>query len=211
MVILVDEYDNPLINTFHNEEIHNKNRELLKSIYSNLKALDGYIKFAMLTGVNRFSKTSIFSGLNNLTDITFYDRYSSICGFTEDEIKKFLWPEVKKLGEEKNLSPEQALADLKLAYEGYHFSENCSDIYNPYSFLRALNDSKIRSYWFETATPHFLIEKLKESAIPFAALFNNLADSATLSEPDTYLSSPVALLYQTGYLTIKGYEERYDE
>ena len=211
VVILVDEYDNPLINTLHNRSIHDRNRELLKSIYSNFKALDGFIKFAMLSGVSRFSKTSIFSGVNNLTDISFYDRYASICGFTEEEIKKYLWPGVEILGREKKKSPEQALADLKASYDGYHFTENCVDIYNPYSLLRALDESKIKSYWFETATPGFLVEKLKESSIPFASLFNDIADSATLSEPDTYSSSPVALLYQTGYLTIKGYEKRYEE
>ena len=206
VVILIDEYDNPLINTLHKPEIHEFNRELLKSIYSNLKALDGYIRFAMLTGVTRFSKMTIFSGLNNLTDITFHDKYSAICGFTEMEIKEKLWPGVIYLGENNGWTPEEAMQKLKEEYDGYHFSKKSPDIYNPYSVLRALEKEEIEAFWVDTATPEFLVRKLRETDEPLSEIFNESADSETLAEPDTAFSSPLALLFQTGYLTIKGYD-----
>ena len=205
VVILIDEYDNPLINTLHKQEIHEANRELLKSIYSNLKALDGYIKFAMLTGVSRFSKMSIFSGLNNLTDITFDNRYAEICGFTVEEIRKFLWPGVEKMAEKMGCSAEEALGKLKEYYDGYHFTSECRDLYNPYSLLRALDKSSIEDFWFNTGTPSFLIEKLKASKTPFLKLFNSYSREISLANPDMAFSSPIALMFQTGYLTIKEY------
>ena len=206
VVVLIDEYDNPLINTIHLPKIHEDNRNLLKSLYSNLKSLDEYIRFAMLTGVSRFSKTSIFSGLNNLTDITFLDRYSSICGFTENEIREFLWEGVKELGEHMELSPEEALEALKWEYDGYHFSKACNDIYNPFSMLHALDHKEISDYWLVSGAPGFLIEKLQQSPMSFFKLFNDKATEQGLTSLDTVFSSPVALLYQTGYLTIKGYD-----
>lgn len=206
-VILVDEYDNPLINTLNKKERLDDYRELLRSIYSNLKSMDEYIRFGMLTGVSRFSKTSIFSGLNNLTDITFDNRYATICGFTEDEIHRFLRQGVTLLGEELETNTEDALTELKRMYDGYHFSRKCPDIYNPYSLIRCLDASEIKNYWFETATPKFLVEKLKETDVSFLNLFNGKVPEESLTESDTAFSSPVSLLYQTGYLTIKGYDK----
>lgn len=206
VVILIDEYDNPLINTINHQKLHDHNRELLKSIYSNLKALDRYIRFAMLTGVSRFSRTSVFSGLNNITDISFYDRFSSICGFTEDEIRSYLYPGIQKMSLYYECTPEEMIFKLKNEYDGYHFSKRCPDLYNPYSLLMALDKQEMGNFWVETATPEFLVRKLKASEQPFASIFNEYADTETLSETDNAFTSPVALLFQTGYLTIKSYD-----
>lgn len=207
VVVLIDEYDNSLINTLENEEIYVKNRNILKSIYSNLKDLDEYIKFAMLTGVSRFSKTSIFSGLNNLTDITFNDRFSDICGFTESEVNSYFQEGIRHISEIKKVTFNEAALLLKNAYDGYHFSTLSPDIYNPYSIMRALDEGKISDFWMETATPSFLVERLRETSKPLLDIFSSEADESSLSESDTLFSSPVSLLFQTGYLTIKGYEE----
>lgn len=207
VVILIDEYDNPLINTIHLQDIYQKNQSLLKSIYSNLKHLDRYIRFGMLTGISRFTKMNIFSGLNNLNDISFESRYSEICGFTLQEIEKNFAQGLIRLGEEMELSYKDALKALKDWYDGYHFSENSTDIYNPFSLLNALDKSKIRPFWIETATPEFLVEKLKNSDENLSEIFNDSVEETELAIADTSFSSPVSLLYQTGYLTIKGYDK----
>lgn len=205
VVVLIDEYDNPLLNTISSPEIHESHRNLLKSIYSNLKGLDEYIKFAMLTGVSRFSNTTIFSGLNNLKDITFSEDYSTICGFTYEEIKEYLWTGVGHLSMKLGCTPEEAMSKLKDEYDGYHFSEDLTDIYNPFSVLNCLDSRKIENYWVRSGIPNFLAEKLKESRKSFSAIFSTEEDSFSLSTMDAAFDSPVSLLYQTGYLTIKGY------
>lgn len=208
VVILIDEYDNPLINTIINSEIHERHKELLKSVYSNLKPLDEYIEFAMLTGVSRFSKAGVFSGLNNLNDISFNEEYSTICGFTESEIRKYLWSGVRKLGETEDCEPRDAMQLLKSQYDGYHFAKDLTDVYNPYSLLNCLQDRQISNYWIESGTPTFLVNRLKESDSSFQQIFNEEADTMDLATVDTAFSSPVALLFQTGYLTIKSYEKK---
>lgn len=207
-VVLIDEYDHSLINTLEDSEIHEHNKEILKSVYSILKDMDAYIHFGMLTGVTRFSKAGIFSGLNNITDITFSEEFSAICGFTENEILDNLWPGVETLAEKRECSPQEAYNLLKEAYDGYHFSENLIDIFNPYSVLNCLASGKISNYWIESGTPTFLINKLKESQEPFFELFNEKADTTSLAAVDTAFTSPLALLFQTGYLTIKSYDKK---
>lgn len=206
VVILIDEYDNPLINTLDKPNYHHENLQLLKSIYANLKDLDQYIRFAMITGVSRFSNTSIFSGNNNFEDITFNSQYASICGFTENEIRKFLWPGVELLSEKLGCSSEEALGKLKKMYDGYHFTGDCPDLYNPFSLLNALKNSKIDDYWIMSGTPEFLIRKLQSYNVSLPKLFSDTATEKTLAEKDTAFLSPVALLYQTGYLTIKNFD-----
>lgn len=206
VVILIDEYDNPLINTLNNDEALEKNRNLLKSVYSNLKDQDAYIRFGMLAGVSRFSKMSMFSGLNNLFDITFSNRFCSICGITKEEALQNLQPGVEDLAHENEYSVEEAWHELAKWYDGYHFSEKCPDIYNPFSLLNALNNSKIYDYWFETATPEFLVKRLSIDSQSFSKIFHHKALEKTLAASDISFPSPVALLYQTGYLTIKDYD-----
>ena len=210
VVILIDEYDNPLINTLHDSDIHEKNRSLLKSLYSNLKDLDSHIKFGMLTGVSRFSKMTIFSGLNNLNDISFDNKYSTLCGFTYQEIVDNFKPGIEFLAQELEIDSQKAVQKIADWYDGYHFSEKCPDIYNPFSLLNALDKGKIRPYWLETATPEFLVEKLKYSQQLLSQIFNDDVEQADLTTSDTSFSSPQALLYQTGYLTIKSYDKGND-
>ncbi|MCH5222754.1 MAG: AAA family ATPase [Muribaculaceae bacterium] len=206
VVVLIDEYDNPLINTIGNRELYEKNRSLLKSIYVCLKDLDEYIRFGMLTGVSRFSSLSIFSGLNNLRDITFDARFSALCGFTEEEIQSTLGEGLKKLSESMQIHPEDAIKLLKENYDGYHFSEDLTDIYNPFSLLNCLDSCKIENYWFRSGTPTFLIKALSENRESFSRIFNADATSIELATNDVAFDDPVSLLFQTGYLTIKRYD-----
>lgn len=211
VVVLIDEYDNPLINTLHRDDLHHKNRELLKSVYSNLKDQDAYIKFGFLTGVSRFSSLTIFSGLNNLMDVTFDDRFADLCGFSDDEIKEYLFAGVEKLAECEGISAEEAMDLLKKYYDGYHFSTKLIDVYNPFSLLNCLHNSKIENYWFKSGAPSFLIKKLEENKDSFTSIFNAESDSMNLGTVDAAFHDPVSLLFQTGYLTIKSYNKRFDE
>lgn len=206
VVILIDEYDNPLINSLHNNDLHENFRDLLKSVYSALKDLDECIRFALITGVSRFSKTSIFSGMNNIKDISFLEEYATICGFTLEEIKKAMWPGVIRLAQKLNLSCEETLLTLRDRYDGYHFSEDCPDIFNPFSLLNALSDRALRDYWIASGTPEFLIRILESSHRNFVETFNPVETQYTLATNDVAMFSPVALMYQTGYLTIKDYD-----
>lgn len=204
--VLIDEYDLALINTISNTSLHNKNREVLKSVYSNLKDMDAFIKFGMLTGVSRFSNTSIFSGLNNITDISFDDDYAAICGFTTDEIKNYLHPGVKILATNHNKEVESIFQELKDEYDGYHFSEALIDIYNPYSLLNCLDKRKIDNYWIMSGATTYLVNKIEESQESLAKIFSSYETPQTLTTIDAAFDSPVSLMYQTGYLTIKKYD-----
>lgn len=206
VVILIDEYDNPLIETFHDPEKREAHRLLLKSIYVNIKDLDQYIRFTMLTGVSRFSKMTIFSGLNNLEDISMDVEYASICGITEDELQTNFREGIANIMEEYNTDKNGAVNLLKANYDGYHFTRNCPDIYNPFSLLNAFKKREIGSYWFQSGTPEFLVRHIRKSDEFLPDMFNETVEGRTLSASDLFNSKPTALLYQTGYLTIKGYE-----
>ena len=208
VVILVDEYDNPIIETMHDPERSEAHRLLLKSIYVNIKDLDQYIRFTMLTGVSRFSKMTVFSGLNNLRDISFNDDYSTICGITEDELRSELFNQgIEKLALKKSTDREGAIALLKANYDGYHFTEECPDIYNPFSLLWALADRKIGAYWFQSGTPEFLVRQIQKGNKFLPEMFDETVEQKTLSSGDISSTDATALMYQTGYLTIKGHEE----
>ena len=209
VVILVDEYDAPLISTLHDDPSHEKFKNELKSFYTNLKDNGEHIRFAMLTGVSRFSHMSIFSGLNNLKDVTLVDTYGALCGITFDEILKYFQRGIAELSEELKLDPDSTLHELRKYYDGYHFSKRCPDIYNPFSLLNAFADKELRSYWMRTGTPTFLVKRLIEDRVDLKALFNAQAPEQSLAETDLSYSSPVSLLFQTGYLTIKGYDEEW--
>lgn len=207
VVILIDEYDNPLINSLEKSGIYEKNRSLLKAVYSNLKDLDHYIRFGMITGITRFANTSIFSGLNNLNDISLDDSYANICGFTSEEIITYLMPGIERLAEKEKCSVEKAIQLLKQEYDGYHFSPILSDIYNPFSLLNCLDKSFIDNYWMTSGVPEFLVNKLVNSHEDFSAIFNSQTDRSSLVTNDITFDSPIALMYQTGYLTIKKYHK----
>ena len=148
MLFRSDEYDKPLVANLDDTEAHDRFRNILKPIYSNLKRQDRYIRFALITGVSRFSRMSIFSDINNLFDISLVDEYSSICGITEREMLAGCRHGIERIAEKKEWSFEETVAQLKRNYDGYRFSENCEDIYNPYSLMSAFAEGKIGSYWY---------------------------------------------------------------
>ncbi|MDR1483495.1 MAG: AAA family ATPase, partial [Planctomycetaceae bacterium] len=153
VVVLVDEYDKPLLSTLGNETVNDAISEVLKGFYGILKSADAYLHFIFLTGVTKFSKVSVFSDLNNLTDISLEFEYAGICGISETELLKYFQPEIKNLSEKLNLSYETTLAELKEYFDGYHFCENTEGIYNPFSILKTFKSGKFRNYWYETGTP----------------------------------------------------------
>lgn len=206
VVVLVDEYDAPMVANLGDEENHSRVRNLLKSVYVNLKDMDFYIRFAMLTGVSRFSRTSIFSGLNNLKDITLDDDYSEICGITEAEMLQNFRQGISNLAENLEDTYEGAVAKLKANYDGYHFTKKSVDIYNPLSLLNALSTSEIGSYWFASGTPTFLYETIHNTDHFLPEYFTEEAGESTLSDIDSFRQDPLALMFQTGYLTIKSYD-----
>ena len=212
VVILVDEYDKPLLQTIDNEELHDKFKSTLKGVYSVLKGCDEYIRFGFLTGVTKFSKISLFSDLNNLMDISLDENYTDICGITEEEIKTNFKEHLQAFAEKENTTKEDILSQLKAMYDGYHFSENTSiDIYNPFSLLNSLTERKFRNYWFQTGTPTFLIKLLQENDYDLKDLSEGNITARDLTSKESMLSAPVALFYQSGYLTIKDYDKELQE
>ena len=207
VVILVDEYDKPLLQTIDNEELHDKFKGILKGVYSVLKGCDEYIRFGMLTGVTKFSKISLFSDLNNLMDISLDENYTDICGITEEEIKANFKEHLQAFAEKENTTKEDILSQLKAMYDGYHFSKNTDvDIYNPFSLINSLTRREFENYWFQTGTPTFLIKLLKENDYDLKDFSEGKIDAVDLTSKESMLNAPIALFYQSGYLTIKDYD-----
>ena len=211
VVILIDEYDKPLIATLENEELNNSYRSTLKAFYSVIKSLNGCIHLSFLTGVTKFSKVSIFSDLNNLYDISFDREYSSICGITEKELVSNFAKEIKILAESHNKPYSEMVDILRKRYDGYRFSEKEERIYNPFSLFNALAKKKLGDYWFETGTPTFLVRLLEKSYFNIPDLEGNM--KITLDDLDAYRvarESFIPLLFQAGYITIKQYDRELD-
>lgn len=208
-VVLIDEYDKPLLDIFENKELVEHNRELFRSFFSCLKGFDEYLKFVFITGVTKFNKVSIFSDLNQLDDITFDNSFAGLCGITENELSDYFMPEIKSMAKAKKINLTQCMKKLKNAYDGYNFTSDMVGIYNPYSLLKSLSKKQFGSYWFETGTPTFLLKRVK--ALNFnVESFNNGSIFITEKNISDYRaddSNPVPLLYQTGYLTIMDYDE----
>lgn len=209
VVILVDEYDKPLLNAVANKELLAKYRSLLKAFYSNLKTQDRYIKFAFLTGVTRFSKVSVFSDLNNLRDISMDVRYPDICGITEQELHGYFDDDVERLAAVEHITKEQCYEKLKREYDGYHFENNTPGVYNPFSLLNCFAEPKFGRYWFSSGTPSFLVHVMKHSNYDLRRLQEEEASCDELSDIDSVEGNPVAIIYQCGYLTIKGKDEKF--
>ena len=209
VVVLVDEYDKPLLETIGNEELQEDYRSTLKSFYGALKSKDDCIKFAMLTGVTKFGKVSVFSDLNNLIDISMNNSFYNICGIDEDELHANLAPYVSRLGKIQNLTDEEVYAELKRNYDGYHFSESTPGMYNPFSVLNAFFNNKFGSYWFETGTPSYLVELLKRHDFKLDELKGDEVTANVLSAIDASSSNPIPVIFQSGYLTISGYDEEF--
>jgi len=207
VVILVDEYDKPLLQTMGiNEALNEHYRNTLKAFYSVIKTCDQYIRFAFLTGVTKFSKISIFSDLNNLKDISLNETYAGICGISQKELEANFQPEIKALAEKQKLDYPQALAALKQWYDGYLFHPAGEGMYNPYSLLNAFDDKEIKSYWFSTGTPTFLVNYLKEAYYYIPDLDGNVQlDEDGLQTYRAIAQDTLPILFQAGYLTIKKY------
>ena len=211
-VVLVDEYDKPLLNAIDDQNLVDSFRKILKTFYGVLKGEDAHIQFVFITGVTRFDKVSIFSDLNNLRDISLSKDYSAICGISQKELEENFVPEIELMAEKNGYSKEECLAELKKNYDGYHFSKEIqSDIYNPFSLLNAFADMNFGSYWFSTGTPTFLTKMMLDMSFDYKTLEEGIdVDSRSLEEYRLNSTEPVPLLYQTGYLTIKNYEKDFD-
>ncbi len=204
VVILIDEYDKPLLETLEDDTLYEANRAALKAFYTVLKSNDAYIRFAFLTGVTKFSKVTIFSGLNNLNDISLIPEFSAICGFTEEELKRDFTPALTRLSESLNISYSETLAALKKHYDGYCFAHNGEHVYNPFSLLKSLSDKCLGDYWFATATPTFLVKYLLRVRYFVPDLENGVEIGiSALQDFRVNDEDPMPLLFQSGYLTIK--------
>ncbi|MDE7160959.1 MAG: ATP-binding protein [Muribaculaceae bacterium] len=206
VIILVDEYDKPLVGNLNDPEKFEHYRSRLASLYSNFKSGAEHIRMVFLTGVSRFSKLSVFSDLNNIRDLTLDNAYADICGITEKELEQDLGPGIADLAEELGVSYEEARRELKKSYDGYRFAENGSDIYNPWSVLNALASLKIDTYWADTGMPTIIAEALKRINANLEEYFDIYCSPKDLKGLDLLNPDPVALMYQTGYLTIKDYD-----
>ena len=206
VVILVDEYDKPLLQAIGNEELQNSYRSLLKSFYGVAKTMDSYIQLAFFTGVTKFSKVSVFSDLNNLNDISLDERFVDICGITEQEIRDIFDDDVEKMALKRGMDKETCYRKLKENYDGYHFREDSVGVYNPFSLLNALQKMDFKDYWFETGTPSFLIETLKRNNYELENMTREEVTADLLGSLDSIDQNPLPLLYQSGYLTIKSYD-----
>ena len=209
VVILVDEYDKPLLQAIGNDDLQNEYRKMLKAFYGALKSDDQYIRFAFLTGVTKFGKVSIFSDLNNLTDLSRDWRYYDICGINDEELVHYFTPYIEQFAHADNMSVKEVTDKLRKMYDGYHFSERMCDMYNPFSLFNAFETQKIDNYWFDRGTSSSLIDILAQMPdIDFAEIENVRVPSTAFDLPLESLDDPLPVLYQSGYLTIKDYVKR---
>ncbi len=209
VVILVDEYDKPLLQTIGNKALQDAYRSMLKAFYGVLKTCDRYIRFAFLTGVTKFGKVSVFSDLNNLIDISVLPQYAAICGITEQELHEQLDEGVSQLAEANGETKDECYTHLKTNYDGYHFYPNSEGIYNPFSMLNTLAYRVYNDYWFETGTPTFLVHQLQKTNYRLDEMTEEKLSADTLNSIDIMDENPLPLLYQSGYLTIKDYDKRF--
>ena len=211
VVILVDEYDKPLLQAIGNDELQTAYRSTLKAFYGVLKSCDAHIKFAFLTGVTKFGKVSVFSDLNNLTDISLDHRYAEVCGITEKELHQNFDESILALAEANGLTKEECYERLRRDFDGYHFNLEGPGMYNPFSVLNTLSKQRFGDYWFETGTPSFLVYQLQKTGYPLEAMTTEELTTDTLNSIDIMDENPLPLLYQSGYLTLKSYDKEFDE
>ena len=205
-VILIDEYDKPLLDIEDNKDLYEKNQRTLKSFFGNLKSMDRYIRFAFITGVARFSKVSIFSDLNNLDDISLEDAYADICGWSEEELLRYFRPGIEDLAEKRKEDFDTTLKELRDYYDGYLFTEEGSHLYNPYSILKALKKMRIDPYWFDSGTPTFLARRIRNRGMYPPDLNGQTCTRDELIAVGLHDRNPIPLMFQTGYLTIAEYD-----
>ena len=210
VVVLVDEYDKPMLQAIGNKALQDEFRNTLKPFYGVLKTMDGCIKFAMLTGVTKFGKVSVFSDLNNLKDISMDKRYVSLCGMTEQEIHRDFEEDLMELAETQGMTYEEVCNKLKEWYDGYHFAPNTEGIYNPFSLLNTFDSMTFGNYWFETGTPTYLVELLKRSNYDLETM-SRAVTSADVLNSIYGDDEPLPVIFQSGYLTIKDYDEEFGD
>ena len=212
VVILIDEYDKPIVNNLGDEALVDYYRKTLQGFYSVLKAKDGQIKFGFLTGVSKIGKLSVFSSLNNLRDISMETEYSDLCGISEEELRTYFNESVAELAQANKLSTDECYDKLKYKYDGYHFCEESAGMYNPFSLLNTFISNKFRDYWFETGTPTMLVNVMKKTSFDITTLSDNVVVSVEdLGGMQDIVNRPVPLFFQTGYLTIKDYDQEFRE
>lgn len=210
VVVLIDEYDAPLLDVMHEDKNLPILRNVMRNFYSPLKACDPYLRYVFLTGITKFSQLSIFSELNNIKNISMDEPYVAICGITEEEIKEQMSYDLDLLAEKMQITRDEVLAKLKENYDGYHFTWPSPDIYNPFSLFNAFNDGKFNSYWFGSGTPTYLIEMLNKFGVLPSEIGGIEAVAAEFDAPTERMTSITPLLYQSGYITIKGYDSVFD-
>ena len=209
VVVLIDEYDAPLLDVVHEEKNLPVLRNIMRNFYSPLKACDPYLRFVFLTGITKVSQLSIFSELNNIKNISMLPEYAAICGITEEEMATQMDEDLDILAERLNVNREEVVKKLKAHYDGYHFAWPSPDIYNPFSLLNAFADGRLDSYWFGSGTPTYLIEMLNKFGVLPSQIGGNEAVAADFDAPTERMESITPLLYQSGYVTIKGYDEMF--
>lgn len=209
VAILIDEYDKPIIDNLGNEPALSHLRSTLQGFYSVMKSMDARIRFGFLTGVTKIGKMSVFSGLNNLNDISMIPDYVDICGVSETELHEYFDESISELSSANEMSKAECYVKLKSMYDGYHFCEDSIGIYNPFSLLNTFQNKKFREYWFETGTPGFLVEVMRKTSFDVTTLENQTVDSTLMSNADAIFENPVPYLFQSGYLTITGYNDMF--
>ena len=205
-VVIIDEYDAPMLDVLHDNERMAEVRKLMQEFYAPLKACDADLRFVFITGITKFSQLSIFSVINNLTNVSMQPEFSAICGITEEELHTVFEKDIAMLAEEYECTPEDMRKRLKEQYDGYHFSGKSADIYNPFSVLKAFAQKEIKDYWFESGTPTFLIQQMRRFNTPTTSLDDIEAAASIFDRPSEAMSDAISLLYQSGYLTIKSYD-----
>lgn len=209
VVILVDEYDKPMLQSIGNPELQEAYRNTLKAFYGALKSGDQYIRFAMLTGVTKFGKVSVFSDLNNLKDISMRKDYHEICGITASELRRDFGGYVERMADELETSVQEVTAEMTRLYDGYHFTAGQPGIYNPFSVLNAFDANAFGSYWFETGTPTYLVHLLRIQDYSLERMSDEYATEDILNSVDVASTNPIPVIYQSGYLTLKDYDPEF--
>ncbi len=208
VVVILDEYDAPLLNVLHDEQRLKEVRQLMRTLYSPLKDCDPYLRFVFITGISKFSQLSIFSEINNLKVISMMPEYATLCGFTQQEIEENFQDGIKRLAEKEELTVEQTIDKLRQTYDGYHFAANSPGVYNPYSIINALSDGTFDNYWFSTGTPSFLVEMLRKFHTDISRIDGSEAVATSFDAPTENMKSILPLFYQSGYITIKNFDRK---
>ncbi len=209
-VVIIDEYDAPLLDVVHEEENLNGLRFIMRNFYSPLKKLDPYLEFTFITGITKFSQLSIFSELNNIKNISMDEPFAGICGITKEELLTQMNGDIDALARKLGVNRDEAIMELKDHYDGYHFCWPSPDVFNPYSLINCFADGKLEAYWFSSGTPTYLINMMRKFDCLPSSLTPKSAKASAFDAPTESMKAITPLLYQSGYVTIKGYDAETD-